>query len=399
VTPQGKSTQATLDQFERFVIPNYTRLPVVIVRGEGSRAWDADGREYLDLFPGWGVSLLGHCPPAVVEAVRDQVGRLMHMPNNYYTELQGELAEVVSARSFGGQCFFCNSGAEAVEAAIKLARLHSPPDRRTIVTMRNSFHGRTLATMTATAQEKYHTGIGPIVPGFRYIPFNDLAALREAIDETVCAVMFEPVQGEGGINIPDDDFLAGVRALCDEHRLLWIADEVTSGCGRTGRWFAYQHSDVTPDVMTLAKGLGGGVPIGAMAARPDVAKSLIPGMHASTFGGNPLVCAAALATFKQIDADGLVERGAELGAHALERLRDLLGDLDTVAEVRGRGMMIGIELTAPGADVPGLCREQGLLINCTHETVLRLYPALNVPREDLDRGLDILAAVLKDWQP
>ena len=224
MTDRFKSTQATLDQFERYVIPNYTRLPVVIVRGEGSRVWDADGREYLDLFPGWGVSMLGHCPPEVVAAIRDQAGVLLHIPNNYYTQPQGDLAQAISERSFGGQCFFCNSGAEAVEGAIKLARLHSPQDRRTIITMRDSFHGRTLAAMTATAQEKYHAGIGPVVPGFRYVPFNDLDALRDAVDESVCAIMFEPVQGEGGINIPDDGFLAGVRALCDEKGLLWIAD-------------------------------------------------------------------------------------------------------------------------------------------------------------------------------
>jgi acetylornithine/N-succinyldiaminopimelate aminotransferase len=399
VTAQGKRTRAAVDQFEKFVIPNYVRLPVVVVRGEGSRVWDADGREYLDLFPGWGVSLLGHCPPAVVAAIREQAGRLLHMPNNYYTELQGELAQTLAERSFAGQCFFCNSGAEAVEGAIKLARLHSPLDRRTIITMRNSFHGRTLAAMTATAQEKYHAGIGPVVPGFRYVPFNDLEALREAIDETVCAVMFEPIQGEGGINVPADDFLPGVRALCDEWGLLWIADEVTTGCGRTGRWFAYQHSEAAPDIMTLAKGLGGGVPIGALVARPEVARSLIPGMHASTFGGNPLVCAAALATFKQIEEEDLVERAAELGTYALDRLRDLVGGLETVTEVRGRGMMIGIELRAPGAGVVDACRDRALLINCTHENVLRLYPALTVAREELDRGLSILAEVLKQWRP
>ena len=399
MTERGKSTQATLDQFAEFVIPNYTRLPVVVARGEGSRVWDAEGREYLDLFPGWGVSLLGHCPAAVVEALRTQAGRLLHMPNNYYTEGQGQLAQVIAERSFGGQCFFCNSGAEAVEGAIKLARLHSPAERRTIITMRNSFHGRTLAAMTATAQEKYHAGIGPVVPGFRYVPFNDLEALREAVDATVCAVMFEPVQGEGGINIPDDGFLPEVRALCDERGLLWIADEVTTGCARTGRWFGYQHGGAAPDIMTLAKGLGGGVPIGALVARPEVARSLVPGMHASTFGGNPLVCAAALATLKQIEEEGLVERAAELGAYALQRLRDLVGDLRTVTEVRGLGLMIGIELAAPGAEVVDLCRERGLLINCTHENVLRLYPALNVARGELDRGLAILAEVLREWQP
>lgn len=396
MTHKSQSTQATLDRFARYVIPNYMRLPVVIVRGEGSRVWDADGKSYLDFFPGWGVNLLGHCPPAVVQAIREQAGRLLHMPNNYYTEPQGQLAQAISERSFGGQCFFCNSGAEAVEGAIKLARLHSPPERRTIITMENSFHGRTLAAMTATAQPKYHAGIGPVMPGFRYVPFNDLDALRQAVDETVCAVMFEPIQGEGGVNLPDDGFLASVRDLCDEKGLLWIADEVTTGCGRTGRWFAYQFAGVQPDIMTLAKGLGGGVPIGALIATPQVAKSLIPGMHASTFGGNPLVCAAALATFKVIDEGHLVERAAKLGAYAVDRLRRALGGVDGVAEVRGAGMMIGVQLAAPGADVVDACRRRGLLINCTHVDVLRLYPALNVSRDDLDEGIDILADVLRE---
>jgi acetylornithine/N-succinyldiaminopimelate aminotransferase len=395
----GPTTKAVLDQFQEYVIPNYTRLPMVVVRGEGSRVWDADGREYLDLFPGWGVNLLGHCPPAVVEAVREQAGTLLHMPNNYYTPQQGELAQVLSERSFGGQCFFCNSGAEAVEGAIKLARLHSPTNRRTIVTMHNSFHGRTLAAMTATAQEKYHAGIGPVVPGFRYVPFNDMDALRSAVDDSVCAVMLEPIQGEGGVNIPADGYLAAVRRLCDERGMLFIADEVTTGCGRTGKWCAYQYEDVAPDVMTLAKGLGGGVPIGALVASREVAKSLVPGMHASTFGGNPLVCAAALAACRLIDEQHLLERAVELGGYALRRLQAVADGLKGVKEVRGRGLMLGIELTAPGVDIVNTCRERGVLINCTHVNVLRIYPALTIAREELDRGLSVLGDVLKAWKP
>jgi len=393
------NTQETIGLFDRYVTANYGRFPVVLVKGKGSRVWDADGNEYLDLFPGWGCAALGHCPPRVVEAVREQVGRLIHVPNTWYTEAQGQLGQVISERSFGGKSFFCNSGTEAVEAAIKLARLHAPDGKYKIVTMLDSFHGRTFAAITATGQPKYHEGFAPLVPGFSYVPFNDLDALSEAVDEETCAVLLEPIQGEGGIHIPDADYLRGVRELCDERGLLWIADEVQAGCGRTGKWFAYQNFDAVPDLMTLAKSLAGGLPMGALVAKPDVSESLKPGTHACTFGGNPVSAAAALAAFETIEQDNLLDHVVALAAHTTERLTALSEELEIIDEVRVKGMMIGIELSVDGSEVVGQCMEKGLLVNCTHETVIRLLPAMNISRDDLDRGLDILSEVLREYRP
>jgi acetylornithine/N-succinyldiaminopimelate aminotransferase len=279
------SSQQVMELFSRYVIGNYRRFPVCLVRGEGSYVWDAEGNRYLDLFPGWGCNLLGHCPPRVVQAVREQVGELIHVPNTWYMEAQGLLAKALSERSFGGQCFFCNSGAEAVEAAIKLARLHGRPNRYKIIAMLNSFHGRTFGALSATGQPKYHHGFEPLLPGFRHVPFGDADAVAEAIDDETCAILVEPVQGEGGIRISPPDFLPALRQLADQHNLLLIFDEVQTGLGRTGRWFAYQHWGVEPDVMTLAKGLAGGLAAGAVIARKEVADRLQPGMHAATFGG------------------------------------------------------------------------------------------------------------------
>src|ERR1700738_1049751 len=250
------SNQETIDLFQRYVIGNYTRYPVCLVRGEGSYVWDAEGNRYLDFFPGWGCDLLGHCPPRVVEAVRDQVTRLIHVPNTWYTEPQGLLAQALSVRSgFEGQCFFCNSGTEAVEAAIKLARLNGKPGRYKIITMIDSFHGRTMGAVTATGQPKYHQGLEPLLAGFSYAPFGDLDAVVRLVDAETCAILVEPIQGEGGLNLAPDGYLSGLRELADKHRLLLIFDEVQAGMGRTGRWFAYQHWGVEPDVMTLAKGV------------------------------------------------------------------------------------------------------------------------------------------------
>ena len=265
------SSQETVALFQRYVIPNYTRYPLNIVRGEGSHVWDSEGHRYLDLFPGWGCNLLGHCPAPVVEAVREQLGTLIHVPNTWHTELQGLWAKLLSERSFGGMAFFCNSGTEANEAAIKLARLHTPPERYKIITFTGGFHGRTMGSISATAQSKYHEGIGPLAAGFVYAPFGDLEATRKLIDAETCAIMIEPIQGEGGVRIPPDGFLQGLRQLADEHGLLLIFDEVQTGCGRTGHWFAYQHFGVTPDVMTLAKSLCGGVAGGAMLTKPEIA--------------------------------------------------------------------------------------------------------------------------------
>src|SRR5438876_1325597 len=320
------SSAEVIDLFREYVVGNYTRYPVCLVRGEGSYVWDAEGNRYLDFFPGWGCDLLGHCPPRVVEAVREQVGRLIHVPNTWYTLPQGRLAEALAGRTgWGGQCFFCNSGTEANEAAIKLARLHAGPGRYKIVTMFNSFHGRTLGSLSATGQPKYHQGLEPLLPGFSYVPFGDLDAVTRAVDKETCAILVEPIQGEGGINLPPAGYLEGLRALADQHQLLLIFDEVQTGMGRTGHWYAHQHWNVRPDVVTLAKALAGGIACGGLIARAEVAKALRPGTHAATFGGNPIACAAALATIETIEQDRLLERAIHLEQRFRERLETIKG--------------------------------------------------------------------------
>ena len=387
--------QATLEQFQRYVIGNYTRYPVCLVRGEGSSVWDDEGNRYLDFFPGWGCDLLGHSPPRVVRAVQEQVARLIHVPNTWYTEPQGRLAQALSERTgWGGQCFFCNSGTEAIEAAIKIARLNGKPGRYKIVSMLNSFHGRTLGALSATGQPKYHQGLEPLLAGFSYAPYGDLDAAARLIDSETCAVLLEPIQGEGGINLPPDGYLQGLRELCDRHRLLLIFDEVQAGMGRTGRWFAHQHWGVEPDVMTLAKALAGGVAAGGLVAKPEAAEKLRPGTHAATFGGNPLACAAALATIETIDADGLLQRAEQLGEYFGQRFESLRSRCPLIHEVRVKGVMIGIELTVDGAPVVKACLERRLLINCTHTTVLRLLPALTLSDSECEEGCSILEEVL-----
>ncbi len=387
--------QTTFDQFQRYVIANYTRYPVCLVRGEGSWVWDDEGNRYLDFFPGWGCDLLGHCPPRVVRAVQEQVAQLIHVPNTWYTEPQGRLAEALSQRTgWGGQCFFCNSGAEANEAAIKIARLYGKPGRYKILCMLNSFHGRTMGALSATGQPKYHQGLEPLLAGFHFAPYGDLDAAARLIDSETCAILVEPIQGEGGVNLPPAGYLQGLRELCDRHNLLLIFDEVQCGMGRTGRWFAHQHWDVQPDVMTLAKALAGGVAAGALIARPEAAEKLRPGTHAATFGGNPLACAAALATIETIEADGLLRRAEELGAHFQQRFEALRQRCPLIQEVRVKGGMIGIDLTGDGAPVVKACLERRLLINCTHTTVLRLLPALTLTDAECEEGCAILEEVL-----
>ncbi len=393
-------TNSTIESFKKYVVPNYIRNAVVLTRGKGMYLWDSEGKRYLDLFSGWAVSNLGHCHPRVTSAISRQAKTLVHAPNIFYTEPQGALAKLISDSSFGGMCFFCNSGAEANEAAIKLARIHySPQERYKIITMHNSFHGRTMAALAATAQPKYHKGFSPMLEGFTFVPFDDLDAVKEAVDDKTCAVMLEPIQGEGGINIASQEYLKGLRRLCDEHRLLLILDEVQCGMGRTGKYFAYQHYGITPDIMTLAKSLGNGTAIGAMTARAELAKSLVPGSHATTFGGNPLACAAGVAVFDTIRIEGLLENCSEMGAYSMERLNSLaerFGDL--VKEVRGVGLMIGVELKKEGMTVVKRCMEKGLLLNCTQEKVLRFMPPLNVGKKHIDEGIAILEGVLKEYQ-
>jgi len=380
-----------------YVIANYTRNPVAFVRAEGSYIWDSEGNRYIDLMPGWGTTTIGHCHPRVVAAIQRQCADLIHVDNTFYNGPQGLAAEWISTRSFGGRCFFCNSGAEAVEAAIKLARLHGHREGRyKIITMLNSFHGRTFAAITATGQEKYHKGYVPLVPGFVHVPFDDFEALREAVDSETCAVMLEPIQGEGGIYVAGDDYLRRARDLCDREGVLLILDEVQTGMGRTGDWFGYEHYGIEPDIMTLAKALGGGFPVGAIAARAEVAESLVPGTHASTFGGNPLACAAVAAAFEAIEEEGLIESCRETSRHLFARLQEMARRHDIIKEVRGRGLMIGIELHRPGKAVFEFCLRNFVRINCTHETVLRLLPAMNVPHDALEQGLDVVEEGIRE---
>ncbi len=386
-----------IELFDKYVIPNYVRYPVTLVRGEGSWVWDSQDRRYLDLFPGWGCNLLGHCPPRVVQAVQEQVARLIHVPNTWYIEPQGRWAQMLSQRSFGGRAFFCNSGAEANEAALKLVRLHCGPDRYKVITFQGGFHGRTLATTTATAQPKYHEGLGPLMAGFAYAPFGDTDAVEELVDEQTAAILVEPVQGEGGVRIPPEGFLQRLRQIADEHQLLLVFDEVQTGCGRTGQWFGYQHFGVEPDVITLAKGLAGGVAAGAMLARAELAESLRPGMHAATFGGNPLAAAAGVATLQTIEEENLLERTKQLSEKFRQLLQPLVEELPIVQELRVLGLMIGLELSVPGAPVVQRMMERGVLINCTQGNVLRMLPAMTLSDEQAEQGCHTLAEVLRQY--
>ena len=390
------TTQETIELFDKHVIANYGRLARVIIRGEGCYLYDADGNEILDMFPGWAVSGLGHCHPKVVEALRRQAGELLHIDNTFYSEPQGRLAKLLSERGFGGKCFFCNSGAEANEAALKLARLHTASEKYKFITAEGSFHGRTFATVTATAQPKYHEGFLPLLPGFSYIPFNDIGALEAAFSDEVAAVMVEPIQGEGGINVATAEFLEAIRRLCDENGALMILDEVQTGIGRTGKWFGYQHYDVEPDIITMAKALGGGTAIGAMMAKEDVAASLVPGKHASTFGGNCLACAAGVAVIEAIEEDGLLEHAVEIGEYAQQKLRDLQQKHSAIDSVRGVGLMIGVQLTRPGSEIVDRCLEKGLRINCTSGTVLRFMPAMIATKEQIDKAVEILDGAMSE---
>jgi predicted acetylornithine/succinylornithine family transaminase len=369
---------------------------VNLVRGEGSYVWDSEGRRYLDLFPGWGCNLLGHCPAPVVAAVQDQVAQLIHVPNTWHMEPQGTWAQLLSERSFGGQAFFCNSGTEAVEAAIKLARLHTPENRYKIVTFQGGFHGRTLGATTATAQPKCHAGLGPLMAGFAYAPFGEVDAVAKLIDDETCAILVEPIQGEGGVRIPPEGFLQGLRDLADEHELLLMFDEVQTGCGRTGEWFAYQYFDVTPDVMTLAKSLCGGIAGGAMLTTREIAPSLRPGMHAATFGGNPIAARAGIAAIEMIERENLLDAVKQLSGVFRARLTELAESCNIIEDVRITGVMIGIELAVEGAPVVQACMDRNLLVNCTQGTVIRLLPAMNLTEQQAHEGCDVLAEVLQD---
>jgi len=387
-------TSEIISLCNQYTMPNYPRKDVVLVRGKGSRVWDSDGNEYLDMFPGWGVDGLGHCHPRVVEAIRDQAGKLLHVANDYYNDVQGRLAQLISTRSFGGQCFFCNSGAEANEAAIKLSRSATPPEKFAILTALNSFHGRTLTTVAATGQAKYQRGFEPLPPGFTHVPFGSVEAMRDACTPETSAIMVEPIQGEGGINVATQEYLAGLRKLCDENGMLLIFDEVQTGMGRTGKMFAYQHCGVEPDIMTLAKMLGGGVAIGAAVARKEIAAHLTPGTHASTFGGNPLAARAAIATIEAIEEEGLLDNAAKMGQRIIDSLEKISRQVGGIREIRGMGLMIGAEMEFPATGLVLECLKNGLLLNCTHDTVVRLLPSLCITKEEVDEGLAIFEKAL-----
>jgi predicted acetylornithine/succinylornithine family transaminase len=390
------TTEETIGLFDKYVIGNYSRLRRVIVKGKGCYCFDADGNKILDMFPGWAVSGIGHCHPKVVAAIRKQAGELLHIDNTLYSEPQGVLAKLLSERAFGGKSFFCNSGAEANEAAMKLARLYASGGKYKFITAEGSFHGRTFATLTATAQAKHHEGLLPLLPGFIYVPFNDIKALESAFSDEVAAVMVEPIQGEGGINVATKEYLQAIRRLCDEKGAVMILDEVQTGVGRTGKWFAYQHFDVEPDIMTMAKALGGGVAIGAMMAKEEIAASLVPGKHASTFGGNCLACAAAIAVIEAIEEDNLLENAASVGQYANEKLNGLKQKHFIIDHIRGIGLMIGVQLKSPGKEIVEKCLEKGLRINCAHESVLRFMPPMIVTKKEIDEAVDILDGVLSE---
>lgn len=390
IETHGAATKAVIDTFDRYVVPNYKRFPICLERGVGSKVWDAEGREYLDLFPGWGCNLLGHCPAPVVKAVQEQIARLVHVPNTWYTEAQGEWARLLSERSFGGKAFFCNSGTEANEAAIKLIRLRTDGVKYKVITFRGGFHGRTFGSVTATAQPKYHEGLGPMLSGFQYAPHGDLDAVEQLVDDHTGGILIEPILGEGGIIPAPPGFLEGLRRICDERDIVLAFDEVQSGCGRTGEWFGYQHFGVRPDVITLAKSLCAGVAGGAMLTTPELARHLRPGMHASTFGGNPIAARAGIAAIEMIENEGLLAHVSTAASIFRERLEALRDRCDAIRDVRVIGMMIGIELAIDGGAVVEACLEKNLLVNCTQGRIIRLLPAMNIPPEDIHDGCDRL---------
>lgn len=392
------TTQELIAASAKYLANTYARFPIVLVKGQGVRLWDSDGKEYLDFVGGIAVDALGHCHPKVVEAIRAQAGILIHVSNLYHIEPQIRLAQLLCEHSFADRAFFCNSGAEANEAAIKLARKyakdHWSTDRFEIIAMHHAFHGRTLATVTATGNQKYLHGFEPLMPGFKHVPYNDLRAVERAMDSHTCAVLVEPVQGEGGVNIPAADYLPGLRRLCDERGVLLILDEVQSGMGRTGKLFAYEHWGVEPDILTLAKALAGGVPIGAMLAKEAVAQSFVPGSHASTFGGTPFVSAVAHAAVSTIIQEDLPGNAARVGKYFLGKLAGLKERHRVLTAVRGLGLILGLETSVPARSIVAACMARGLLVLTAGDNVVRFVPPLIITETDVDRAVAILDEVL-----
>ncbi len=397
--PGPMDTKTLLAWSAAYHTPNYgSRAPICLVRGDGVRVWDSDGREYLDFGAGIAVTSLGHCHPRVTGAIQEAAATLIHVSNLYHSAPQIHLARLLCEHSFADRVFFCNSGAEANEAAIKLARKYGrerhASDRVEIVAAQNSFHGRTMGSLSATGQPKYQHGFEPLLPGFKHVPYNDLPAMARAIDNRTCAVLVEPIQGEGGVNVPDAGYLPGVRKLCDEAGALLILDEVQTGVGRTGRLWCYEHAGIEPDIMTVAKALANGVPMGAMLARADVASVLGPGTHGSTFGGTPFVASVALATLTTVLEDRIPERAATTGASLVAQLRTLAAKRPVITAVRGKGLLIGADLAVPAAQVVDGCRDAGLLVLSAGERVLRLTPPLVVQEAECRRAVAILDGVL-----
>ncbi len=377
----------------KYIINTYGDRSLAFIKGEGPYLWDADGKKYLDFLGGLAVNGLGHAHPKVVAAIRAQAGDVIHTSNLYYIKPQAELAKLLIENSDMDQCFFCNSGAEANEAAIKIARKYAKDtgrkDSYEIITMDNSFHGRTMATITATAQPKYHVGFEPMLEGFKYVPYDDLDATEAAISEKTCAILVEPIQSEGGVNIPSDGYLQGLRELCDQHKLLLIFDEVQTAMGRLGTFFGYQSYGVIPDVITMAKALGSGVPIGAMLAKQNVADSFVPGTHAATFGGNFLSSAAAVATIETILEENLAVNAVKMGNHLASGLLELKGKYP-IKDVRGKGLLRGLVMDVDAKPLATKCIENGLVTICTNDYVLRFLPPLNINAAHVEEAVDIV---------
>jgi predicted acetylornithine/succinylornithine family transaminase len=398
--------QELIEKERKYVMQTYTRLPVNLVRGEGVYVWDDEGRKYLDFVSGLGAINLGHSHPEIQRAVTEQAGKLIHVSNLFYTEPQVELAEHICSLSFGDKCFFANSGAEANEAAIKLARKYARLTKKAIssgepaypfevITALKGFHGRTLAALAATAQPEKQKSFLPMPEGFKYVAFNNIDALESAINERTCAVMLEVIQGEGGVNVARERFLREVRKLCDDKDILLILDEVQTGLGRTGKRFAYEHYGIEPDVMTLAKGLGSGFPIGVLVGSAKVSSVFVPGDHATTFGGNPVVSAVALTTLKVLEQDKIVENCANVGTYFQRRLETLASVGGPISEIRGKGLIVGVELKENLAKrVVTECLSRGLIINNIGESILRFLPPLIVSEREIDNAVDILAGIL-----
>lgn len=392
-----KSNQELIKLTNKYVAKNYGRYPIGLVRGKGTAVWDASGKKYIDFVAGLAVDNLGHCPPTVVKAIRKQAGKLLHVSNLYHIEPQSQLAAELTRLTFADKFFFCNSGTEANEAAIKLARRwfydNGQPKRFEIITMNDSFHGRTMASLSATAQKKIHTGFTPLLPGFKYVPFNNIAALKKALTKKTCAVLIEPIQGEGGVNLAQETYLKTLRKICNEKGILLIFDEIQTGFGRTGRLFAYERYKIKPDIITLAKALGGGIAIGAMGSTNKIIESFSPGTHGATFGGNPLACAASLASLKTLTKKGFLKKTSSTGDYFLEQLYGLRKKFSMIREVRGIGLMLAIELDRPGAEVVTNCMKEGLLINCIQQNIIRFLPPLIITRKEIDLLIKTLSKI------